>query len=235
MRQVVPDVYLIEGLRASHVYLLVSEDGLILIDSGSPGEATQIESQLEEGGHRLSDLQTIVLTHCHADHTGSAAELARRSGAQVLAHRDEVPYIEKTEALPASSFVRRLLDWVSDRVFRTAACQVDRALEDGDVVDALGGLQVIHAPGHTPGNIALYGSDRRILFCGDTIFNGNPFSGRGGIGPPPRAFSLDTVQAEASARKVAELPVEVVCFGHGEPILEQAGERLRQAVRWDMG
>jgi glyoxylase-like metal-dependent hydrolase (beta-lactamase superfamily II) len=152
MRQVVPDVYLIEGLRASHAYVLVSEGGLTLVDSGNPGEAAKIVSQLEEGGYTLSDLRTIVLTHCHADHTGSAAELAQRSGARVLAHREKVPYIEKTEALPASSFVRRLLDWVSDRVFRTAACQVDEALEDGDVVDALGGLQVIHAPGHTPGN-----------------------------------------------------------------------------------
>lgn len=44
MRQVVPDVYLIEGLRASHVYVLVSEGGLTLVDSGSPGEATRIES-----------------------------------------------------------------------------------------------------------------------------------------------------------------------------------------------
>jgi glyoxylase-like metal-dependent hydrolase (beta-lactamase superfamily II) len=230
MRQVVPDVYLIEGLRASNAYVLVSEEGLTLVDSGNPGEAAKIVSQLEEGGYTLSDLQTIVLTHCHADHTGSAAELARRSGARVLAHGDEVPYIEKTEALPVNSFVRRLLDWVSDRVFRTAACQIDKALEDGDAVDVLGGLKVIHAPGHTPGNIALYGSDRRILFCGDTIFNGNPFSGRGGIGPPPRAFSLDPAQAEASARELAKLPAEVACFGHGEPILEWAGERLREAL-----
>jgi glyoxylase-like metal-dependent hydrolase (beta-lactamase superfamily II) len=230
MRQVVPGVYLIEGLRASHAYLLVSEEGLTLVDSGNPGEATKIVSQLEEVGYTLSDLRTIVLTHCHADHTGSAAELARSSGAQVLAHREEVPYIEKTQALPASSFVRRVLDWVSNRVFRTAACQVDQTLEDGDVVDALGGLKVIHAPGHTPGNIALYGSERRILFCGDTIFNGDPFSDKGGIQPPPRAFSLDPAQAEASAWELAKLPAEVVCFGHGEPILERAGERLREAV-----
>jgi glyoxylase-like metal-dependent hydrolase (beta-lactamase superfamily II) len=231
MRQIVPDVYMIEGLRASHAYLLVSEGGLTLVDSGSPGEAARIVSELEKGGYALSDLRTIVLTHCHVDHTGSAAELARRSDARVLAHRDEVAYIEKTEPLPTSSFVRRLLDWVSDRVFRAAACRVDEALEDGGAVDALGGLQVIHAPGHTPGNISLYSSDRGILFCGDTIFNGNPLTGRGGIQPPPRAFSVDTARAEASARALATLSVEVVCFGHGEPIPERAGDRLREALK----
>ena len=41
---------------------------------------------------------------------------------------------------------------------------------------------------------------------------------------------MDTAQAEASARELVKLPAEVVCFGHGEPILERAGERLSEAV-----
>jgi glyoxylase-like metal-dependent hydrolase (beta-lactamase superfamily II) len=230
MHQIVPDVYLLDGLRMAHVYLLASDDGLTLIDAGTPGETDRIVTQIEEEGYELSDLRAIVLTHCHADHTGSVAELARRSGAQVLAHQAEVPYVEQTEPLPAASSVRRLFNWLSDRAFGTEPCPVDRPLQDGDVVKALGGLRVIHAPGHTPGSIALYQPQRRILFTGDVLFNAHPLRGKAGLQFPPRIFSLDQEQAEASARELAGLELELICFGHGEPILEGAQEKLRAAL-----
>ena len=225
MRQIIPGVYLMQNLRRSHVYLLASEHGLVLIDSGLAGEAEQIVAQLEEAGYSLSDLRTILLTHYHGDHIGNAAELARRSGARVLAHRDDVPYIERTEPAPAGSSVsRRLLTWMSERVFKTAPCKVDKALQDGDVVDTLGGLQVIHTPGHTPGSIVFHQPERRILFCGDVLFN------QSSLQLAPSFFSLDVPLARESARKLADLSVEVLCLGHGEPILENAQERIRVAV-----
>lgn len=98
MRQVLPNIYLIEGLRVAHVCVLISEEGLTLIDSGTPGEADKIAVQVEEGGYALSDMRAIVVTHAHSDHTGCVAELARRSGAQVLAHRDEVPLTTEGES-----------------------------------------------------------------------------------------------------------------------------------------
>ena len=123
------------------------------------------------------------------------------------------------------------LVWLMDRAFSAPPCKVDRALRDGDVVEALGRLQVVHAPGHTPGNIALYQPQRQILFCGDAIFNGAPFSRKQGIQAPPRLFSVDAEQARRSFQALAELPVEVICFGHGEPIVDQAQEKLREAVK----
>ncbi len=230
MRQIIPDVYLMEGLRRAHVYLLTSEEGVTLIDTGLAGEVDRIVDQLGEGGYALSNLRAIILTHCHGDHTGNAAELARRSGAQVLAHRDDVSFIEQTEPLPGGSLLRRLLSQVSDRLFKTPPCRVDRALLDGDVIETLGGLHVFHLPGHTPGSIVLYESERRILFCGDVLFNDNPLSGKQGLQLPPNVFSLDVVQARDSARKLVDLPVEVLCPGHGDPILKEAGKRIREAL-----
>lgn len=230
MRQIVPAVYLIEGLRGAHVYLLTLAEGLTLVDGGVAGEADQIVAQLEEGGHALSDLQAIVLTHCHGDHVGSVAELVRRSGAQVLAHRDEVPYVEQSESLPYTALGKKLLFWLYNLIARAEPCTVNQSLQDGDVMEALGGLQVIHAPGHTPGSIALYQPEQRLVFCGDAIFHGAPFSRGGELQAPPSIVSVDTAQAEASARKVAGLPVETACFGHGEPILANAGEILRAAL-----
>jgi glyoxylase-like metal-dependent hydrolase (beta-lactamase superfamily II) len=230
MRQIVPGVYLIEGLRvtSANVYLLASGEELTLVDSGLPGAADQIAAQLQEKGYLLSNLQAIVLTHSHGGHTGGAAQLARRSGAQTMAHQDEVPYIEQTALLPFSSLLKRLSNWLGDRLlFKRAPCKVDRALQDGDVIETLGGLRVIHTPGHTPGSIALYQPERRILFCGDAFFNKNPLTGKKGLQLSIPLFTLDMAQMRESARKLAALPVEVLCFGHGELILEGAGDRLR--------
>ena len=230
MRQIVPDVYLMEGLRgnSANVYLLVSREELTLVDSGLPGAADQIAGQLQEGGHSLSDLQAIVLTHSHGDHTGGAAELARRSGAQIMAHQDEIPYIEQTEPLPFGSLLKRLSNWLGDRLlFRRAPCKVDRALQDGDMIEALGGLQVIHTPGHTPGSIALYHPERRLLLCGDAFFNRNPLTGKKGLQLSIPLFTLDVAQMRESARRLTALRVDVLCCGHGEPIVKGAGDRLR--------
>ena len=228
MRQVLPDIYLVEGLRVAHVYVLTSEAGLTLIDGGTPGEADKIVRQIKEGGHALSDVRTIVMTHAHSDHTGSLAELARRSGAQVLAHRDEADYLERTASLPYRTFVQRLLFGLSERVvFRFEPCRVDRPLQDGDVVETLGGLRVIHVPGHTPGSIALYQPERQILFCGDVFFHDNP---KKGLQVSPWVVSVDVAQARESARKLAALPVESLCVSHGELILEGAQEKMQAAL-----
>ena len=231
MRQIVPDVYLIEGLRITQVYALTSDEGLILINAGFPGEADRIAAQLAEGGYALSDAKSIVVTHSHSDHVGSLAELARRSGARVLAHQDEAPYIEQTATMPAGSFAQRLLGWLGAvGMFRIEPCRVDQVLQDGDEIEVLGGLHVIHAPGHTVGNMVLYQPERRLLFCEDTLFNGAPFTGRGGLQLPPRLFSVDISQAAESARKLADLPVDVLCAGHGKPILEDAQKMMREVV-----
>lgn len=233
MRQIVPGVYLIEGLRgnSANVYLLASGEELTLVDSGLPGAADQIAAQLEEKDYPLSNLQAIVLTHSHGDHTGGAAELVLRSGAQIMAYQDEVPYIERTAPLPFGSLLKRLSNWLGDRLlFKRAPCKVGRALQDGDVIEALGGLQVIHTPGHTPGSIALYQPERRILFCGDVLFNKNPLTGKEGLRLSPSLFTLDVAQMRESACKLAALPVDVLCCGHGEPILEGAEGRMQDVV-----
>jgi glyoxylase-like metal-dependent hydrolase (beta-lactamase superfamily II) len=225
MRQLLPDVYLVEGLRAAHAYLLTSESGHTLVDAGTPGEADRIQGEIEDGGFSLSDVEVIILTHGHNDHVGSAAELAQRSRAEILAHEAEVPFVEGTAPLPFTALHKRAFSWLGDRLLGAEPCTVDRALQDGELIDALGGLQVVLAPGHTPGCVALYQPERRILFLGDVFFHRNE-----GPGLPPDIVSVDVDLAAASARKVASLPTDVACFGHGEPILEGAGKQLRDAV-----
>lgn len=232
MREVVLGVYLMEGLQASNVYLLTGDDGLTLVDAGLASDVDRIVTQLEERGYALRQLRTVVLTHAHGDHVGGAAELARRSGAHIVAHQDEVPYIEQSRTLRPSSLVGRVMNWLSSRVlFRTDGCEVDRAVEEGDVVEALGRLEVVHTPGHTPGAMSLYQRERRIVFCGDALFNADPMTGRPGLDFPIRLISVDNAQARDSVRKLAELPIEVLCCGHGEPILGGANEQIQALLK----
>jgi glyoxylase-like metal-dependent hydrolase (beta-lactamase superfamily II) len=231
MRQIAQDVYLIEGLRVCNVYLLVSDTGLTLVDAGVAGAVDRIVAQIEGGGYAPSELESIVVTHAHTDHTGGVAELVRRFGARVIAHREEVPYIEGVESLPAGSGLQRVIKWLGDHLpGEGRGIEVARGLEEGEKLDVLGGLQVIHTPGHTPGSMSLYQEERGILFCGDLIFNGHPLTGRGGLRYAPRAFSVDPEEVERSVQKLSGLQVRVLCVGHGEPIVREANVKMEELL-----
>jgi glyoxylase-like metal-dependent hydrolase (beta-lactamase superfamily II) len=112
-----------------------------------------------------------------------------------------------------------LFNWALRRVVRYHPAQVDRPLEDGD---DLQGWQVVHVPGHTAGSVCFYHPQRKIAIVGDALnFRG------GRLGAPPPMFTPDMAQAHASIRKIADLDIEVCCFGHGPPLLENAGQRVQ--------
>jgi glyoxylase-like metal-dependent hydrolase (beta-lactamase superfamily II) len=108
--------------------------------------------------------------------------------------------------------------------------KVNRSLSHGEVLEDLGGLQVIHTPGHTPGSICLYQPQQRVLFCGDLLFNGNPLTGRGGLRFTISLSSADVAQARESVKRLDGLAVDVLCCAHGAPILERAGARIRELL-----
>lgn len=216
-------VYRPEGLLASNAYVLVSKDAVALIDTGAARGGGPIVAEIERHGHSLSELRSIILTHAHSDHTGGVTELVRRSGAQVLAHREEVPYLQRAKSLPSGSIFGRVMNWFDDRMSGGARpIMVGTSLDDGVVLDILGGLRVIHTPGHTPGSICLFQEKSGILFCGDLLFNGNPLTHRGGLQYAPRSLSSDPQAAEHSAQHLSSLMVRVLCMGHGEPIVKDA-------------
>jgi len=230
MRQITPTVCIFDGLPVSNVYLLTSDSGLTLIDTGLAAGVGAILTQLEAGGRKTSDLRTIVLTHAHGDHAGGLPALVARSGAQVWAYRDEVPYVEGTQSLPASFWLMRLMGWLSARsASKKPVLKVSRALVDGERLDTLGGLQVIHVPGHTPGSLCLYQPEQKLLFCGDVLAPKR----RGGairLDYAPAIYCVDPAQARQTVRRLEGLPVEVLCPGHGQPVLHGAGEMIRQLL-----
>lgn len=218
--RVVPGVYLLR-FEIGQVYLWEWSDGLTVVDTGIDGSAEAILHAIDAIGRRPGEVQEIVLTHFHQDHRGGAAELARRTGAPVIAHRADAPVIHgaSPETPPnLTEFERPIAEAVMPKVPPAQPVKVDREVEDGDTT-AVGGV-IVGVPGHTPGSIALLVPDRRVLFTGDTIafFEGNPILG---------VFNIDREEAIRSVRKQAEFEFDVVCFGHGDPIVGDADRPIR--------
>jgi glyoxylase-like metal-dependent hydrolase (beta-lactamase superfamily II) len=205
-----------------NVYLL-GGDALTLVDTGMPGGADRVMDYVVEIGRKPADLTRILLTHYHVDHVGSAAEIKERTGAAVVAHPADAPYIDGSKPQPPPrQALLRLLQRFVPAMSRFPKVSPDELVVDGDRIDVLGGATVLHIPGHTPGSIALHVRGEGVLLCGDAINHR-----RERLGPPPAGFTVDAQQASASIRRLAELQFEVLCTGHGEPIIGAAAAQVR--------
>ena len=229
--EIVPNVHLIAGTRGANAYLLAGSMPT-LVDTGMPGSAPAILGAMQRLGLSPSGLGRIVITHHHFDHAGSLAAVKQRTAAQVFAHAADVPFISGVQPPPPpQNAVTRLLFSLFGRlpVLRSPAAAVDVPLQDGDRLDVLGGVTVVHVPGHTPGAIALHLPAEGVLICGDSI----RVHGRRLL-PPDRIFTADIERAMDSLRRMATLEFDVLCPGHGTPLAGGAGEKVRALVR-EMG
>ena len=200
--------------------------GPTLVDAGLPGQAPAVAAALSELGLAVEDLRRIIVTHQDIDHIGSLRALAELSGASVLAHAVEAPFIDGTEpprfARPEIQALRPELRALAEG-FRPAA--VGELLEDGARLDLAGGVRVVSTPGHTPGHISLYLERTRTLIAGDALV------AEGGRlqGPNPSA-TPDMAQAAESVRRLAELDVAAIVCYHGGVVADDAGGQLRRVA-----
>jgi len=196
----------------------------IMVDTGLPGQLGLIAAALEPLGFRPSDITKVIVTHQDLDHIGCVNDL-RALGASVLAHEDEIPYLDGTKT--SVRLAELELDLASrdnvspgEREYLEQAradapkyhFKVDRALRDGEVLEYCGGIRVIHTPGHMPGHIVLHLLASDILVSGDAA---NIIDGKF-IGPNP-VFTGETrmPQAQESFAKLMALkPRTILCF-HG--------------------
>ncbi|MDY7080383.1 MAG: MBL fold metallo-hydrolase [Chloroflexota bacterium] len=224
--EIISNVHRIPGVSGVNAYLL-SGKTLTLVDTGMPGSAKAILNYIENLNHAPTDVTHIVITHHHIDHIGSLAALKQQTQALVLAHPDDAPFINGERPQPAPrSTVLRLLFRLVPAMSRSEPVPVDVTIKEGSSLEILGGATVVHAPGHTPGSVALHLPVERLLFTGDAInHRGNR------LGLPPKPFTRDMEQAIASMRHLAALDFESLCPGHGDPIVSGAAEQVRAMLQ----
>ena len=222
-----------------NVYL-IEDEPLTLVDAG-PNSGTSFD-ELQRGiaglGHKLEDIELVILTHQHIDHLGLVSLVAAHSGADVAAIDVAVPFVENfsVEAQADDDFARETMlrhgipeDVVSalssvSRAFRAwgARAEVTRVLRDGEEMSFRDRtLHVHHRPGHSPTDTIFHDRERRILIAADHLLghiSSNPLITRPPEGSSERPQALVTYLH--SLRATREMGVELVLPGHGDPVTD---------------
>ncbi len=216
---IVPGLFMGDMTRGGRVYLLADGTTCVLVDTGAP-DGTLGAGQLVESAHRKQfEVRLILLTHAHAGHAGNAGGLHRLTGAPVACSRDVAAALAAPPA-PRRGLLHGLFGADALEPFRP-----ERILEPGEHLDLAGGIDVIDAPGHSPGALAFHLRGPDALCTGDAAAVEH-----GRLVPPPLRPCADPAAAVATAERLAAMDVRVLASGHGFPAVEgRMPKKLRHA------
>jgi hydroxyacylglutathione hydrolase len=202
-------------------YLVKTDNGYFLIDTGITKKRGQLEKQLNEAGCRPGDLKLIIITHGHLDHVGNAAYLRDKYGAKIAMHSGDSKMVETGDMFVDAR--GGILIGLIGVLMKTLGLsdyekiKPDIYLEDDQDLSAYGlNAKVIHTPGHSNGSISVLTAEGD-LFCGD-LFNNN--------GKPEKASLIqDSQLLDTSVERIGALGIATIYPGHGKPFrMEQLTE-----------
>ena len=220
-------------------YLIEDGGKLVLVDAGAPRDWDLLVRTLTTLGRGLQDLEAVLLTHAHSDHTGFAERA--RSSAEVPVWIHQADAAVAKGAKPANNdgkarsyllrveFYRTLVSLTRRGATKLIPIREVSTFADGETLQVPGRPRAVHAPGHTPGCAALLLEGRRVLLSGDVLVTRNPLTGRVGPQIMPSGLNRDTPQALRSLNVLDSIPADVLLPGHGEPWMEGAVEAARLA------
>jgi metallo-beta-lactamase class B len=207
------------GAANVSAFLFVTDDGLILLDTGFAQTAPQVVRNIRTLGHDLADIRIIITSQVHYDHVGGVAEIARLSGAQIV----------MSEADAALAARGGQGDFAFGDRFFYPAFTADRIVADGAGVSLGGRVLTAHVtPGHTQGcttwstTVRAAGVDRQALFiCGvsapgyDLVDNA--------------AYPAIVNDYRTTFERLSAMPCEILLGPHGDMFdLEAKRQRLAQ-------
>lgn len=193
-------------------YLVQTDEGYILIDTGMPNQRKAIGDALEQGNCQIGSLKLIILTHGDIDHCGNAAYLHQKFGVPIAMHFDDVGMVECGDMFWNRKNPNPLIKVLFGLFFglrKVDRFTPDLCLEDRSTLSEYGlDAEVIHLPGHSKGSIGVL-MPTGDLFCGDLLGNTNK----------PELWSIidDPAAAHTSVETLDNLPINTVYPGHGQP------------------
>jgi hydroxyacylglutathione hydrolase len=196
-------------LGSVNCYLIKTDSGGMLIDTGCVNGRAKLERELGTAG---GNLKLIVLTHGDFDHSGNAAYLRQKFGAKIAMHRGDSGMVERGDIFggrkKGNFFFKRLAPWLFG-FGRSKRFKPDLYLEDGDDFAEYGfEAKVIHIPGHSSGSIGVLTAEGE-LFSGDLLIKKK--------NPQRNKIIDDPAAAEASIKKLKGMGIKTVYPGHGRP------------------
>jgi hydroxyacylglutathione hydrolase len=213
----------IPDMGFSNAYLVeTDQQSLVLIDTGTPGKHAKVLAYLTSIGRKPSDITYIILTHADADHSGSAAELKRLTGAQLAIGELDAPRISGEKSLKEASGFGGLMIGVFGAFMKVERVKPDIVLKDGTTV---GPLTIVYTPGHTDGSISVY-KPNEAIFVGDLLRT----DGSGNLKLAMGSMSRDMAEVKRSVEKISKLEFSMLLPGHGKPIEQDASKKLRDFV-----
>lgn len=221
MKQILPNFYYVTGLPVGRVYVIVDPDGVTIVDASVAGQTNRILNQIRELGHQPNAVKRLLLTHAHPDHVGSLPELKQATGAQLFVGTPDRLVVEgkkPVDRVPPEKLKGPIKFRPPSTMLKPTP--VDRELNGGEMLDVMGGMQAVFTPGHSPGHISFWQPEKKVLICGDVLFHLR------GIGLPPAFLTVDMDEDKRSVRKLANLRPSVLCFGHGDPVVEDTANQL---------
>jgi len=204
---------------------IIVEDSVVHIDAGttiSDGEYL-LRSSLEKLEEKPKALW-LVLTHDHSDHI-FGMDVFKNAGAKVIAHKWvssslnhwTLPFLRRTKDTYKDFIVKMIVKRgaksreQAESILGNVRLSLPDQVFEGDFTLEVNGkdsLELIHTPGHTPGEISVYHPTSRTLFSGDTIYEGMPLTTKFG-GPKQWRQWIESLQ------KLQQLDIKEVLPGHG--------------------
>ena len=194
-------------------YLAKTGTGVILVDTGSPKNCVELETELDQAGCNSTNLRLIILTHGDFDHTGNAAYIKKKYNAKIAMHPEDSQMVEQGDMFLNREKGNFIQSWIVKTLFgfgKSRRFKPDVEVTDGfDLTEYGLDARVIHIPGHSKGSIGVLTSDGQLI-CGDLFENTNE-------NDSPKINSLmdDLEEAKRSINKLNNLKINNVYPGHG--------------------